>query len=191
MNIIKQIVLSILVLAVLVPGAADAQTGPWHFGIEASMADPNREGRFFDFEEALQIQGTVGYDVLHRNWGVLTGELAVGTSVSEGDINLSPPVPLRLRDGAEWDVTTAGLFITYRTDEVVFYPLARVGFQYADASTNRPGLFRAFDDNDSGLAAGIGAGLRFTPQAAIELSWTRQFSFLDEDLDVIALGVRF
>lgn len=191
MNIIKQIVLSILVLAVLVPSAADAQTGPWHFGIEAGLADPNRDGRFFDFDEALQIQGTVGYDVLHRNWGVLTGELAVGTSVSEGDINLSPPVPLRLRDGAEWDVTTAGLFITYRTDEVVFYPLARVGFQYADASTNRPGLFPRVDDSDTGLAAGIGAGLRFTPEAAIELSWTRQFSFLDEDLDVIALGVRF
>lgn len=188
MNIVKQIVLSILVLAVLVPSAADAQ---WHFGIEAGTADPNRDGAFFDFDEAVQVQGSVGYDVLHRNWGVLTGELAVGTSVSEGDINISPPVPLRLRDGAEWDVTTAGLFITYRTDEVVFYPLARVGFQYADASTNRPGLFPRFDDSDTGVAAGIGAGLRFTRQAALELSWTRQFSFLDEELDVIALGVRF
>lgn len=180
MNIIKLIVLSILVLAVLVPSVADAQTGPWHFGIEAGMADPNRDR----FDEALQIQGTVGYDVLHRNWGVLTGELAVGTSVSEGDVNV------RDRNDGEWDVTTAGLFITYRTDDVVFYPLARVGFQYADASTNLR-RFPAFSDSDTGLAAGIGAGLRFTPEAAIELSWTRQFSFLDEDLDVLALGVRF
>lgn len=186
MNIIKQIVLSILVLAVLVPSAADAQTGPWHFGIEAGLADPNRDGNRFDFDEALQIQGSAGYDVLYRNWGVLTGELAVGTTVSEGDINL----PRGDRDDGEWDVTTAGLFITYRTDEVVFYPLARVGFQYADASTNLR-RFPRFEDSDSGLAAGIGAGLRFTREAAIELSWTRQFSFLDEDLDIIALGVRF
>lgn len=184
MNIIKQIVLSILVLAVLVPSAAEAQTGPWHFGIEAGLADPNRDRPNSSFDEALQIQGTVGYDVLHRNWGVLTGELAVGTSVSEGDVTV------RNGNDGEWDVTTAGLFLTYRTDEVVFYPLARVGFQYADASTDLR-RFPAFSDSDSGLAAGIGAGLRFTPEAAIELSWTRQFSFLDEDLDVIALGVRF
>lgn len=182
MTTIKQIVLCILVLAVLVPSAADAQ---WHFGIEAGLADPNRD----HFDEALQIQGAVGYDVLHRNWGVLTGELIAGTSVSEGDLTV-PRRNLPDLDG-EWDVTTAGLFITYRTDEVVFYPLARVGFQYADASTDRPRATPRVNDSDTGLAAGIGAGLRFSREAALELTWTRQFSFLDEDLDVIALGVRF
>ncbi|MGH9379769.1 MAG: outer membrane beta-barrel protein [Thermoanaerobaculia bacterium] len=183
MNTIKQIVLCGLVSALLLPAAASAQARPWHFGVEAGLADPNRDR----FDDALQIQGSVGYDVVNRSWGVLTGEFAVGTSVSEGDIKLPP----RFGGNGEWDVTTLGLFITYRTDEVVFYPLARLGFQYADASTNRPGLFPRFDDSDTGLAAGIGAGVRFTPDVALELSWTRQFSFLDEDLDVIALGVRF
>lgn len=191
MSNIQRIVSSLFVVALLLPGAAGAQAGPWHFSLEAGLADPNRDGDFFDFDEALQIQGIAGYDVVHSSWGMLTGELAVGTSASEGDIDLSGPFPPQLRGGAEWDVTTAGLFITYRTDGVVFYPLARVGFQYADASSNRPRLFPGFDDSDSGLAAGIGAGVRFSPAAALELSWTRQFSFLDEDLDVIALGVRF
>lgn len=199
MKTMKQIVLCGLVSAVLIPGVADAQTRPWHVSIEGGLADANLERFSETWDEALQLQASLGYDLFTGSWGVLTGEFALGTSISEGDFdhtNRRRPNGRRLPDlHGEWDVTTIGLFLTYRTDEVVVYPLARVGVQHSDLSNTVPLLRLPDSDNrggdDTGLAAGFGAGFRFTRNAALELSWTRHFSFLDEDLDVVALGVRF
>lgn len=179
MNKFKRFAVPCLALGLLVPTLSGAQDGPWHFGGSIGQADVNED--FFD--EAVQLQGAVGYDVWEHSWGVISGELGVGTTVGGGDIDL----PFL---DAEWEVTTIGLAATYRMSDLVFYPLARVGFQYADMS------IESEDDSDSGLIAGIGAGLQATESIAVELSWTRQFSFSpfdadDLELDIIALGVRF
>lgn len=192
MKTMKQIVLCGLVSAVLIPGVADAQGRPWHVSIEGGLADANLE-RFRNetWDEAIQIQGSLGYDFVTGSWGVLTGEFALGTTISDGDYRV-PRAQIRDNVG-EWDATTLGLFLTYRTDEVIFYPLARVGVQHSEVSTSTV-LLRLPDrdgGDDTGLAAGFGAGFRFSPNAALELTWTRHFSFLDEDLDIVALGVRF
>lgn len=181
MNSFKRIALPCLVLALVVPGIASAQSRPWHFGVSAGMADINTD----NFDEAIQLQGSFGYDVWQHSWGVLTTELTAGTSVSEGDIDLGA--------GAEWDVTTVGVSATYRMSDLTFYPLARVGYQYADLSVEGSG--GELSDDDSGLLAGIGAGFQLAEDIALELSWNRQFSVSvfddDLDIDIISLGVRF
>lgn len=177
MNSFKRIALPSLMLAVIVPGIASAQSRPWHFGVSAGMADINAD----NFDEPIQLEGSFGYDVWQHSWGILTAELTAGTSVSEGDIDLGL--------GAEWDVTTVGVAAAYRMSDVTFYPLARVGYQYADVSIDGP--LGDSGDDDTGLLAGIGAGYRLAEDIALELSWNRQFSVFDEDLDIISLGVRF
>lgn len=177
MDYLKRIALLCLVLALVVPGIASAQSRPWHFGVSAGMADINVDS----FDEPIQLQGSFGYDVWQHSWGVLAAELTAGTSVSEGDIDVG--------FDAEWDVTTVGVSATYRMSDLTFYPLARVGYQYADVSIDAFG--GGDSEDDSGLLAGIGAGFQLAEGIALELSWNRQFSVFDEDLDIISLGVRF
>lgn len=178
MNSFKRIALPCLVLAVIVPGIASAQSQPWHFGASAGLADINIDG----FDEPVQLQGSFGYDVWQQSWGVLTAELTAGTSVSEGDIDA-------FGFDAEWDVTTVGVSATYRMSDLTFYPLASVGFQYADVTLDGP--LGETGEDDTGLLVGIGAGIQMTESIALELSWNRQFDVIDEDLDIISLGVRF
>lgn len=177
MNAFKRIALPCLALALVVPGIASAQSRPWHFGVAAGLADIGVDG----FDEPIQIQGSFGYDFWRHSWGVLSAEAIASTTVSEGDISFG---------NGEWDVTTLGVSATYRMSDVTFYPLARLGYQYADVTVDAPG-FGSDSEDDSGLLAGIGAGFLLTDAMALELSWTRQFDVFDEDLDVIALGVRF
>lgn len=180
MNTIKRIVLPCLVATLVVPAISWAQARPWHLGVSVGLADANHDR----LDEAIQIQGSAGYDMWRGSWGVLTGELGAGTTVGGGEIDTPFGSP-------EWEVTTVGLFATYRMTDVVFYPLARVGYQYSDYSADiRVGPFPR-GDGDSGLAAGIGAGLSLTEELALEVSWTRQFTFFEEDLDIIAVGVQF
>lgn len=177
MDTFKRIALPCLVLALTVPGIASAQSRPWHFGVSAGLADINAD----NVDNATQLQGSFGYDVWEHSWGVLSAELTAGTSVSEGDIDVG--------FDAEWDVTTFGVSATYRMSDLTFYPLARVGYQYADVSVEALG--GGDSEDDSGLLAGIGAGFQLAERIALELSWNRQFSVLEEDLDIISLGVRF
>lgn len=177
MNIFKRIALPCLVLALVVPGIASGQSRPWHFGVSAGLADINIDG----FDEPVQLQGSVGYDVWEHSWGVISAELAAGTSVSEGDIDVG--------FDAEWDATTVGVSAAYRMSDLTFYPLARLGYQYADVTLEAFG--EDASEDDSGLLVGIGAGFRLAESIALELSWNRQFDVFDEDLDIISLGVRF
>lgn len=177
MNSFKRIALPGLVLALVVPGIASAQSRPWHFGVAVGQADVGVDG----LDEPIQIQGSFGYDVWRPAWGVVTAEAIASTTVSEGDISAV---------GGEWDVTTLGVSATYRMSDVTFYPLARLGYQYADVTVDAP-VFGSESEDDSGLIAGIGAGFLLTEAMALELSWTRQFDLFDEDLDIVALGVRF
>lgn len=186
MTTIRTTSLAGLLLVLLGPALATAQIQPWHFGGEVGIADLGVRGA----DESTQLQGSIGYDFLQRDWGVLTAEVVIGTAVSDGDID-RPEV-----FNADWDATTVGLFAAYRTPDAFFYPLARVGIQYADISVDARDVFSASgSDSDTGLAAGIGAGLRINDSIAVELSWTRSFVdvrlFPDLDLDVFALGVRF
>lgn len=152
---IKSLTLAVALAAGLTAGGAAQAAGKIYIGGVVGMVDYDAPG----FDRAINAGVYGGYNLLGRDshWNA---DLKGGTLAAEGQVTLS----VAKGDGGpagDWDMTSVAVYAAYRhafTD--YFYLKGKLGLVNYKIDTDLPSVY---DDKQTALSAGIGAGWKVGP----------------------------
>lgn len=162
----------ILALSGGLPAAeAGERARPFYLGILGGRMLIDDRG----FDDVSTLGFNVGYRFPEQSWGSLAveGEL---TGSEQGDVSLAG-----LR--GDWDLTTLGVYVAYRTPGVVFFK-ARAGILAQDLNVS--GVGRDLDTTESGYSGGLGFGLELGKLFSLEAEYT----YIEKDIDFYSAGIK-
>ena len=158
----------------------DSADGQWLVGVKFGSVindDPGFSSAdittlVMGYQFAREV-GTNGTASLELEWGESNG----------AEVNLGIP-------GADWHVSTFGLFFNYRSPGTVYFK-TKVGFLSSDIDVGLGGASGLPNNSDTNFAYGAGFGVILGGQQNfnIELDWTGASG--DNDISLVNLGGHF
>ncbi len=138
------------------PSAGFAES--WYLGLKGGPMISDING----MDSAGNLGLTIGWPFWDSPYGGLAAEGEVTTTISKGQVTVAEFF------SGKWDVTTAGLFLAYRSPHAL-YAKGKAGVEYIDLTVSRSG--NDFTDSDFSVSGALGAGWRISERYSLEVEY--------------------